>query len=308
MAIASPKARSRLRKPLGWTLVIAAVAAGLVQLNHKLDIDDFIYAQWKEQVTPAATKRQSVWLNQYQLQRQGRIRSIDNLSGITYNPATNSLWVITNNPQQLLELDADWLITRRIELDNFEDTEALAYAGHQRMIIADERDQSIVVAAIDSTTNRLDKEQLKRITLDTHGGENTGFEGIAVDIENQLIYVVRERNPMTLITVKGLLGDKQGLELRSGHGADVTDIYLDDLSGLHFDSGSGNLLVLSDESRAVAEITPAGTKVSYLDLIAGFHGLGADVPQAEGVAIGPAGDLFVVSEPNLIFQFQAASP
>jgi uncharacterized protein YjiK len=35
----------------------------------------------------------------------------------------------------------------------------------------------------------------------------------------------------------------------------------------------------------------------------GWHGLKADVPQAEGIAVGPRGEIFVVSEPKLFYRF-----
>ncbi|MDC6668450.1 SdiA-regulated domain-containing protein [Leclercia adecarboxylata] len=36
---------------------------------------------------------------------------------------------------------------------------------------------------------------------------------------------------------------------------------------------------------------------------AGKHGLERNVPQAEGIAMGPDGTLYLVSEPNLFYVF-----
>ena len=273
---------------------------------YELEIDHHLHALWNEISTDDAIKNKSIWLPNYQLSHQTALPFVNNnLSGITYNPETNRLWVIVNSPQRLIELDTDFNATRTIELKNFTDTEAVAYAGKNRLVIADERDQSVVVANI-GDSNSFDKLELPRLTLDTNGGGNKGFEGIAVDNSAGLIYVVRERDPMTLLTINGLLTKNAGVTVTKDKLINAQDLYLDDLSGLHFDPSSGNLLFLSDESRALGEISLNGNRVSYLYLVKGFHGLNQDIPQAEGVTMGPQRSLFVVSEPNLIYRFDAS--
>lgn len=273
---------------------------------YELEIDDHLHALWNEISTDDAIKNKSIWLPNYQLSHQTALPFVNNnLSGITYNPETNRLWVIVNSPQRLIELDTDFNATRTIELKNFTDTEAVAYAGNNRLVIADERDQSVVVANI-GDSNSFDKLELPRLTVDTNGGGNKGFEGIAVDNSAGLIYVVRERDPMTLLTINGLLTKNAGVTVTKDKLINAQDLHLDDLSGLHFDPSSGNLLFLSDESRALGEISLNGNRVSYLDLVKGFHGLNQDIPQAEGVTMGPQRSLFVVSEPNLIYRFDAS--
>ena len=288
------------RRVLGGALAVCII----MLINDTFDLDDQLYAAVNDLTTPEAVKQASVWLNSYQLDQQIRLDAIaDNLSGITYSQDTGSYWVIVNSPQLLLELDERLRITRTITLKNFDDTEALADAGANRLVIADERDQSVVIAPITTTTITLDKNQLKRITLNTHGGDNKGFEGIAVDKRHNTIYVVRERDPMTLLTIRGFLNADTSIEIETSPVIDGEGLYLDDLSGLHFDQASGNLLFLSDESKALAEITPKGEKVSYMDLVSGFHGLTSDVPQAEGVTMSTDGSIYIVSEPNLVYRF-----
>jgi len=293
--------RRPVRRLLGVALSVLLVAL----LADELELDDHLYASWIEMTTPESVKRASVWLNGYLLGHQSQVAAVkDNLSGINYNPDTNSYWAIVNSPQSLIELDEKLQVRRQIALTNFDDTEALAYAGANRFVIADERDQSIAVAHISDTTTALDKTQLQRITLNTHGGNNKGFEGVAVDTRQHTIYVVRERDLMTLLTIRGLLMGEPGLDIETSPVIDGESLYLDDLSGLHFDQVSGNLLFLSDKSKALAEITPKGEKVSYMDLVSGFHGLTRDVPQAEGVTIGPDRSIHIVSEPNLVYRFK----
>jgi len=81
-------------------------------------------------------------------------------------------------------------------------------------------------------------------------------------------------------------------------------LFVRDLSSLQFDEQTGHLLALSDESRLVVELDADGQPLSSLSLSAGRHGLERDVPQAEGMAMGPDGTLYLVSEPNLFYVFR----
>ncbi len=56
----------------------------------------------------------------------------------------------------------------------------------------------------------------------------------------------------------------------------------------------------------MVELDIHGKAISTLSLEAGDHGLEADVPQAEGIAMGPDGTIYLVSEPNLFYVFRNA--
>ena len=76
------------------------------------------------------------------------------------------------------------------------------------------------------------------------------------------------------------------------------------LSALAVDPRTGHLLALSDQSKLLLELDSAGKPVSSLSLFAGRHGLSRNVPQAEGVASDNAGNLYLISEPNLFYVFR----
>ena len=63
------------------------------------------------------------------------------------------------------------------------------------------------------------------------------------------------------------------------------------------------MLLLSDESRLVVELDAQRRPSGMLLLRGGWHGLKANVPQAEGIAVGSRGEIFLVSEPNLFYRF-----
>ena len=51
----------------------------------------------------------------------------NNLSGITFNENTNTLFVITNSPRDIYELDKNGEVLRKIDLKGFRDTEDITY-------------------------------------------------------------------------------------------------------------------------------------------------------------------------------------
>ncbi len=275
----------------------------MMLLSHISDTDDKIWYWWLDWHHSESDKRTAIWLPDYEAVIQGQqIPGIAiNASGITFNPDTNTFWVIANSPQLVIEMDAQLLPLRKIALTNFTDTEAIAYAGNGNFVIADERDQTIAIAKIDASTQVIDRQTLPRITLDKGSQENKGIEGIAVNFTSKIIYIVKEKNPLKIMAVSGLLDKTMSIEVEEP--IDIDNLYLSDLSGLHFDEQSGHLLVLSHESKLLAEIDLLGNKVSYMDLESGFSGLLNDIPQAEGITLDAKGKLYIISEPNLLYQF-----
>jgi len=269
------------------------------------DLDDDIWYLIHNQNTSKETKDNSVWLPEYQadiieLQIPG---VASNASGITFDRDRKTLWIIVNNPTYLLEIDLQFNLLRRVELKNFKDTEAITYVGNDHFLLTDERDQTITLTKITSQTKQLDKNSLQQIVLNLHGYGNKGLEGIAADYTTNTIYTVRERDPMKLLKITGFIENNNRINIEDYDQIEINDLYMDDLSGLHFDINTAHLLFLSDESKLLAEIDLQGNKVSYMDLEKGFNNLNRSIPQAEGVTLDDNGYLYIVSEPNLLYRF-----
>jgi uncharacterized protein YjiK len=81
-----------------------------------------------------------------------------------------------------------------------------------------------------------------------------------------------------------------------------------DLSSVTVHDPTGNMVLLSHKSSILVEYDAAGAPLSMLSLWGGQHGLQEKVPQAEGVAIGPEGEVYIVSEPNLLYRFDRNAP
>jgi uncharacterized protein YjiK len=79
---------------------------------------------------------------------------------------------------------------------------------------------------------------------------------------------------------------------------------MDDFSGLHFDSDSDHLLILSEESKRVSQISLAGEVISSMKLEKGLASLFKnDISKPEGITMDDARNIYIVGEPNLFYRF-----
>ncbi|WP_067585944.1 SdiA-regulated domain-containing protein [Endozoicomonas ascidiicola] len=273
-----------------------------------LGADDVFRAWHINETTSESVKERSIWLPSYFIATEPKTLDgiTDNASGITWSPITNSLFIVINGQNEVFELTLDGDIVRRIPLKNFRDVEAITWVGDDQFIVADERDQSLVKLTITPETSKLNKQDFPSFTMGVESGDNKGFEGVAWDPTDNAIFVVRERDPMRLYKVYGLVSDGSPSQVsikKSKALSKAAKKRNNDLSGLHFDHNSGNLLVLSHESNLVSEINARGDNISFLELGKGWHGLDNTVPQAEGITMDDNGNLYVISEPNLFYKF-----
>ena len=295
----------KLRPFNRWFPIVAAlvVIGAVLNLTH---LDARVWYLFHDLTTSSETKERSIWLPDYQADVKALpIPGVTgNASGVTFDRSRQTLWITVNSPTFLVELDLDFNLLRRVELENFKDTEAVAYIEDDRFLLTDERDQTIAIAHIDEYTERIDRNDLQQLVLSLHEPGNKGLEGIAVDPTSYTIFAVRERDPKEFIRVSGFIENQNRICIDYCDQIEVNDLYMDDLSGLHFDLTTGHLLFLSDESKILAEIDRQGKMLSYMDLRKGFHDLNQSIPQPEGVALDDDGNLYIVSEPNLLYRFR----
>lgn len=242
------------------------------------------------------------------------IPAIDNnLSGLTFDSDLGLLWAVINGPNELIALNTEGEIQARYQLVGFDDVEALAYLGQGQLIVAEERKQNLVIINIPiaadgriQTRAELQYAQYPAITLALWDEDNKGIEGLAYDLNNDRLYVAKERDPIQLLEVSGIRASlEQGLSMQVRNLSDwVQDnVFATDLSSATFDQKTGHLILLSDESKLLIEITTSGEVISFRSLSRGFAGLRRGIPQAEGVSMDADGHLYVVSEPNLFYRF-----
>lgn len=296
------------RKRVLYTLaILLLVAAGIVFACRKYRTHRRLLFAYREWWHEREWRDRSVWLPDYKVVVDARpIDGIDdNLSALTWNGDTKTLFAVVNNPPLIVELSTAGELLRRIDLHGFEDPEAIEYIGDGHYIVADEQTQKIIRVAIDPRTAEIHAEGLQRLTLGMGPVGNKGLEGLAWDSDNRKLYAAKERNPVHIYEVTGFPHEPSttlDIEVTGNRRRDDR-LFLDDVSSLDFNRKHQHLLVLSDESRRIIEIDKQGHPVSSLSLAAG-NGLRQPVPQAEGIAMDDEENLYIVSEPNLFYLFR----
>ncbi len=282
---------------LGVTLLLA-VAAGV---HYRLfERGWFQFNQWHQ---GEQAQEVSLWLPDYQATIQGKVISgiDDDLSALTFDPDRNSLIAVTNGKPHWLELSLEGELLRAIPLVGFGDPEAIEYISEGVYVISDERLQRLLRVEVNEQTTVIDAARAQQLSLGIDLNGNKGFEGLAYDTAGKRLFVAKERDPVRIYEISGFpyTEPTPSVHINEHHAR----LFVRDLSSLQFDERSGHLLALSDESRLVVELDSNGQPLSSLSLSAGKHGLKRNVPQAEGIAMGPDGTLYLVSEPNLFYVF-----
>lgn len=278
-------------------VVIAILVAVFAVLEFRLHKRAwFSFNAWRHS---REWRGKSIWLPDYRVVVDALpIEGIEkNLSGLTWNGDTQTLFGVINNPGRIVELSRDGVLLRGIDLRGFEDPEAIEYIGGGEYIVADERTQKVMCVTIDADTTGIQAEGLQRLSLGMGHAGNLGIEGLAWDPANRKLYAAKERNPVHIYEVTGFPQEPNttmDIEVSGDSGRD-SRLFLSDVSSLDFNQRFQHLLVLSHESRVVIEVDKNGHPVSSMSLL--------PIPQAEGLAMDDRDDLYIVSEPNLFYKF-----
>ena len=297
----------RLRRWLTGGAALALIGAGgwfwfsgLIGLGLHL---------WSMCGTEAEWRDKGLWLPFYQVRIEAQAVEglTDNVSGLTFSPVTGTLFAAINRPPALAELSPDGALLRLIPLAGASDPEGITHVAGNRFVVSDEGDQRLAFVEIMPETSTLSLAGAPQLTLDFGAFANMGFEGVSWDQRRSELLVAQEMWPVRVLVITGLAQAiaEAGLDVtvREWMPQDRTGHFAADLSSLTAHDATGNLVLLSDATSTLVEYARDGRPVSALPLWAGWAGLAADVPQAEGLAIGPQGDLYLVSEPNLFYRF-----
>lgn len=272
----------RTRKTSAWMwalLCLVLLTVFQVRTHH---LDDRLYFWIKTSWHTDDWQERSVWLPGYRVELDAKaVSGVDsNLSGLTFDPDLNLLWAVTNGPNELLALSRDGDVERRYSLDGFHDVEAVSYAGNGQLVIAEERRQSLVIVDVPiaedgklSPDRPLSRDQYPALTLALGKEDNKGLEGLAYDLKGDRLFVTKERDPRQLLEVSGLRASLAGgfsLHVRDLSSLVKDKVFATDLSSVVFDQQSGHLILLSDESKLLIEMTDEGKVVSFRSLARGF--------------------------------------
>ncbi|PKM00475.1 MAG: DNA-binding protein [Gammaproteobacteria bacterium HGW-Gammaproteobacteria-9] len=252
------------------------------------------------------------WLPGYAVVIDGKpVRGISqNLSAVSYDADLDRLLAVVNGgPTELVALSKTGELLERYPLQGFGDIEGVTYMGHGRVAVSDERAQQISIFRLPAQPRPIEASEAQFFSLGINLNGNKGFEGLTYDAAGDRLFIVKERDPRQLYEVGGVAASLEGplqLTIRDRSDWIADQVFATDLSDIHFDAATGHLILLSDESRLLMELSDSGRMLSYRSLNRWFGGLQRSAPHPEGVTIDNDGTLFVVSEPNLFYSFRRA--
>ena len=227
----------------------------------------------------------------------------ENLSGLTFNPRTGTIFGIINNPTVIVEMDVRGVVKRTIALKGFNDTEGIAWIEGDRFAVLEERRRKLIIVHIGATTASLNYSGKEAHIIDRAPAENKGPEGLCYDAGRKRFYSVKEKRPFKLYEIAI---DKGRADIKKPWDIEKAGLKVSDLSGIYYNQKTGSLLILSDESKCVVETTHDGKVLSRLSLKAGDSGLRETLPQPEGIVMDDDGNIYVCSEPNKLYVFSPA--
>lgn len=214
-------------------------------------------------------------------------------SAVTFNWDTGTLFVLGDEGDAVVEVSTTGVQLSVMSLSGFADTEGLTYVGGGKFVITEEREQD----AYEFTFSAGGSGVRGSMPFASLGGTvgNVGIEGISFDPRSGKFVTVKEKTPMGVFentitfgapgsAAVSSLFDPAGLGL-----LDISDVQvLATVPGLIGGVDEDNLLVFSQESSRLLEITRSGVVLSSFSL--------SGVDNAEGVTIGPDGTIYIVGE------------
>lgn len=304
-----------MKKFKRWGLVVVAllVVGGVLWWTYFYAAAAVFYL-WG---APQASSQASVQLHRYHAVVQAKpVAGIkQNLSGLTFDRETGTLFGIANGPSRIVQLSTAGETLRVIKLRGGKDTEAIAHLGGTHFLVVDESTNALWQIEILSHTQEivLEGEPSAQLALEA-SHSNLGIEAMAWSARRRTLWVGLEKWPMRVQELQGHwpvvqhvpAPSPQALREWAWHG--WGGWLMRDLAAMTHMGHSGHLLMLSQESGVVVEYDVEGKALGILPLWRGVQGLKKAIPQPEGMAMDPDGNLYIVSEPNLFYRFEKSAP
>lgn len=193
--------------------------------------------------------------------------SVTEPSGLAYSPATESLYMISDNRAEIFKIDTTGKVLASIPVSAVDIEGVAVSANGDTLYIVEETAGRVSTMLADG---KIRSSFLVTVRTDP----KHALEGITVDHRGHL-FVINEKTPAMLLE---FIGQTEARRLTLDYTLDISDIC--------YDAASDGFWIVSDESRQVIKISRSGALLGAWS---------SPVPQGEGIAvIGQR--LYVVSD------------
>ena len=245
---------------------------------------------------------ETIDLNNYTLTRRHRIPFVPGLSAVTYNPDTDTLFMLGDHATEIVQVNkvtAEKIDAMTLKLGDFVDTEGLSYVGTGQFVMVEEgrRQVSLFTYRAGSVVARAD---VKTVKLGVDAGNN-GIEGVAYDPSRNGYVLVKDKAPVGIFetTLDFSLGTASNGSPGAINSVNLFDpalagvISFNDVAALSNVLPSAapdysHLMVVSARSGTVLKMDRVGKIFSSLDV--------GTLAQHEGIAFDRQFNLYVTNE------------
>lgn len=230
-------------------------------------------------------------------------------SAVTYAHDRNSLFVVGDEGLGVVEVSLTGQTLGTMAFNwagsgsTNNDAEGLTYVGNGQLVVVDERPQIAYKFGYSAGGTVVLNNQAKvAITGSTTSVGNAGTEGISFDPRDGSFYSVKQDNPAQLrkstLNFAAGFGTATTTTLFSGASSvfglnSLSDVQtLSPIDSLASSAAADNLLILSLDSKKLAEASPTGQVISSFDLAT------VTAQAIEGVTVDHLGNIYLVAENN----------
>ena len=235
--------------------------------------------------------------------------ALTNMSDNAYAPNINRYFYINNGSGTIFKHEEDGTYVSTITKGGNTNTdfEGITHMTGDTFLICNEVNQ-VAKFDMDDTTTSINIQEgqagCQLYNLPPRSVSNNGLEGVCYDETNNICYAAQEKSPMKIMQFTVPADKVDNLAYNYDTDLTVTEPFdaeivfsgiCTDISSIEINMVTGNLFVLSQETRIIIEVTPAG-------VIIDTRSIGTDLTQAEGLSWTPYGDghseLNVSGEPS----------
>ena len=197
--------------------------------------------------------------------------NVSEASGLTINATGSTLYTVSDNTSNIYELATDGAVLKEYTYDG-NDVEGISMVSNNKVLLVEERTKEIV--EYDLTT----KIHKKHKIIYSNNDSNSGLEGIAMNLNDNTIFVLNEKNPGLLMRLRSDFSIIESYNLN----------FASDYSGIFHDKNLNILWILSDQSKTINKCSLKGVLIKSYSI---------NVIKAEGIAVTD-NTVYVVSDSN----------